>query len=65
LPAIKNLEPGKTARQEMRVMATVLTPTDRVVFFVNEISSELGQWKTTSLEISTLIKRAAARLPVP
>ena len=65
LPTIRNLAPGKTARQEMRVTATVLTPTDRVVFYVREISSELGQWQAPDATVFDNIKTATRRLPAP
>jgi hypothetical protein len=65
LPAIRNLQPAKVSRQEMRVRLAVLAPTDRVVFFVNEVSSETAQWKAANADISTMIRLAAARLPVP
>jgi hypothetical protein len=65
LPPIKNLQPGRIARQSLRVMVAVLAPTDRVVFFVSEALSELGSWKTTDSEMTAVIRDAAKRLPVP
>lgn len=66
LPAIKNLGPGNMRRQEMRVQVTVLAPTDRVVFFVNEVSGEMTPpWKAQRSDIVALITAAAKRLPVP
>jgi hypothetical protein len=65
LPAIRNLPPGKVSRQEMRVVVAVLMPTDRVVFFVSDVSSEIGSWKSSSLDVTALIKSAAKQLPVP
>src|SRR5262245_33608931 len=65
LPTIRNLAPSKTQRQEMRVAVTVLTPTDRVVFFVKEILSEVGEWKAPDATVFDIIKAAARQLPVP
>jgi hypothetical protein len=65
LPTIRNLGPSKIARQEMRVITTVLMPTDRVVFFVKEISSEVGQWKAPDSTVFDIIKAAARQIPVP
>ena len=65
LPAIRNLPPGRVSRQEMRVVVAVLMPTDRVVFFVSDVSSEIGSWKSSSLDVTALIKSAAKQLPVP
>jgi hypothetical protein len=65
LPAIKNLKPGQVSRQEIRVIATVLMPTDRVVFFVNELASETATWKAAKELISMQVKEAAKRFPVP
>jgi len=45
---------------------TVLMPTDRVVFFVGEVSSIGGEeWKAKPSELATMIKAASRRLPVP
>ena len=38
LPTIKNLKPNQDVRQEVRIRVTTLLPTDRVVFFVDEVS---------------------------
>jgi len=65
LPAIKNLKPRQVSRKEVRIRATVLAPTDRVVFFVKEVISETGDWKAVDAEVAALIKSAANRLPVP
>jgi hypothetical protein len=65
LAAIKNLAPGQVQRREMRVVTTVLAPTDRVVFFVQNVISEMGNWKSVNAQVAALIKDAAARLPVP
>lgn len=65
MPAIKNLKPTKVARQEVRIIATVLMPTDRVVFFVNEVTAEEQSWKAVQTEVAELITAAALKLPVP
>ena len=65
MPAIKNLKPTQVARQEIRIIATVLMPTDRVVFFANELSAEEQSWKAVRTEVAELIKAAALKLPVP
>jgi hypothetical protein len=65
LPAIRNLAPGQVQRREMRVIATVLAPTDRVVFFVKEVISEIANMKAVDAEVAALIKVVAGRLPVP
>ena len=65
LPAVKNLKPQQVVRKEVRIRATVLAPTDRVVFFVKELISETGNWKSVDTELADLIKITASRLPVP
>jgi hypothetical protein len=65
LPAIKNLKPQQVVRKEVRIRVTVLTPTDRVVFFLKDMISESGDWKAVDSEVADLVKIAAQRLPVP
>jgi hypothetical protein len=65
LPAIKNLKPQQVVRKEVRIRVTVLAPTDRVVFFVKDLISETGDWKSVDTEVAELVKIAAQRLPVP
>jgi hypothetical protein len=65
LPAIKNLKPGQDQRRETKIRVTVIAPTDRVVFFLKELKSELGDWAAVDAEVAALIKAAADRLPVP
>ncbi|MCC7126371.1 MAG: hypothetical protein IT178_16095 [Acidobacteria bacterium] len=65
LPAIKNLKPGQVVRRQMRVTATVLGETDRVAFFVREVTGDAEPWRADDADVRTLIKLAAARLPVP
>jgi len=65
LIAIKNLKPQQVIRKEIPVRVTVIAPTDRVVFFVKEIKSETGDWKSVDTDVAGLIKAAALQLPVP
>ena len=65
LPAIKNLKPGQSQRRETKIRVTVIAPTDRVVFFLKDLKSELGDWTAVDAEVASLIKAAADRLPVP
>ena len=65
LPALKNLEPGQDQRRETKIRVTVIAPTDRVVFFLTELKSELGDWSAVDADVAALIKAAADRLPVP
>jgi hypothetical protein len=65
LPAIKNLKPQQVVRKELRIRVTVLAPTDRVVFFLKDLTSEVDDFRSKDLEVAELIKTAAARLPVP
>ena len=65
LAAIKNLKPQQIIRKEIPVRVTVIAPTDRVVFYVREIKSETGDWKSVDAEVAALIASVAAQLPVP
>jgi hypothetical protein len=65
LAAIKNLKPQQVIRKEIPVRVTVIAPTDRVVFYVKELKSETGDWKSVDAEVAALIKSVALRLPVP
>ncbi|MBY0497062.1 MAG: hypothetical protein K2Y23_22900 [Cyanobacteria bacterium] len=65
LAAIRNLKPRQVIRKEMPVRVTVIAPTDRVVFYVKEITSETGDWKSIDAEVASLIASVAAQLPVP
>jgi hypothetical protein len=65
LPAIKNLKPQQVVRKEIPIRITVLAPTDRVVFYIRDVKSESGDWKSVDSEIADLIKQAAAKFPVP
>lgn len=65
LPAIKNLKPQQVQRKEIPIRVTLVAPTDRIVFYVREVKSEMGDWKAVDAEVAELIKIAATRLPVP
>ena len=65
LPAIKNLKPQQVSRKEIPIRVTIVAPTDRVVFYVREITGETGDWKAVDADVHALIKTAAARMPVP
>jgi len=65
LPALKNLKPGQDLRRETKIRVTVIAPTDRVVFFLKELKSELADWSAVDADVAALIKAAADRLPVP
>ena len=65
LASIKNLKPQQVVRKEVPVRVTVIAPTDRVVFYVREVKSETGDWKSVDAEVAELIKSVALRLPVP
>ena len=65
LPAIRNLKPQQVVRKEIPVRVTVIAPTDRVVFYVRELKSETGDWKSDDSEVAELIKSVALKLPVP
>jgi hypothetical protein len=65
LPTLKNLKPGQNQRRETKIRVTVIAPTDRVVFFLKDLKSELGDWTAVDADVASLIKAAADRLPVP
>jgi len=65
LPAIKNLKPQQVIRKEIPIRITVMAPTDRVVFYVRDVKSENGDWKSVDAEIADLIKQVASKFPVP
>jgi hypothetical protein len=65
LPAVKNIKPGSVQRRETRIRVTQIAPTDRVVFFVKDVSGEVGEWKAEDGSVAALIRTAAQRLPVP
>ena len=59
------LKPQQVIRRESPVRVTVIAPTDRVVFYVREIKSETGDWKSVDADVAALIASIAAQLPVP
>jgi hypothetical protein len=65
LPAIKNLKPGQVQRRETRIRVTVISPTDRVVFYLRDMMGESGEWTASESDVAELIRTAAQRLPVP
>jgi hypothetical protein len=65
LAAIKNLKPQQVVRKEIPIRVTIVAPTDRVVFYVKDVKSETGDWKSVDAEVAELIKAAVTRLPVP
>ena len=65
LPPIKNLKPGQTQRRETRIRVTTIAPTDRVVFYLRELTAESGDWKASESDVASHIRSAAQRLPVP
>jgi hypothetical protein len=65
LPTIKNLKPQQVVRKEVPVRVTVISPTDRVVFFVKDIKTETGDFTAVQADVAALIKTVAVRLPVP
>ena len=65
LPAIRNLKPQQVVRKEIPIRATIVAPTDRIVFYVKEVKSETGDFAAADAEIAELIKKVAQRLRVP
>ena len=65
LASIQNLKPQQVIRKEIPVRVTVIAPTDRVVFYLKELKSETGDWKSVAADVAALIASVAARLPVP
>jgi hypothetical protein len=65
LQTIKNLKPGQVSRQQIKVFPTILNPTDRVVFYVSELTTDVAPWKSDKDAVTGLIKSMAARYPVP
>jgi hypothetical protein len=65
LAAIKNLKPQQVVRKEIPIRITIVSPTDRVVFYIREVKGEGGDWKSVDSEVADLIKQAASKFPVP
>ena len=65
LPVLKNLKPAQLQRRETRIRVTVIAPTDRVVFYLRELTGESGAWTASESDVAARIRAAAQRLPVP
>lgn len=65
LPAIKNLKPGQTRRQETPVRAAVLSVTDRVAFVLYKVTSRGQTWTVSDADMRAAVKKVALALPVP
>ena len=65
LQVVKNLRPGQVSRQQIKIFPTILNPTDRVVFYVSELATDVAPWKAEKDAVTALIKSMAARYPVP
>jgi hypothetical protein len=64
LPAIKNLKAGAVSRQQIKIFPTILNPTDRVVFYLSELTANGVQWKADKNDVTALITTMSARYPV-
>ena len=64
LPAVKNLKRGNVSRQQIKIFPTILNPTDRVVFYLSELTAGGVEWKADRADVTTLITTIAARYPV-
>ncbi len=66
LPPIRNLRPGQSRRQEVRIRVAALSVTDRVAFVQHELPGEDGSaWTPAEEDLRAAVKLAADRLPVP
>lgn len=65
LQTVKNLKPGQVSRQQIKIFPTILNPTDRVVFYLSEATTDVAPWKADREAVTRLITAAAARFPVP
>lgn len=65
LPAIRNLKPGQTRRQETPVRAAVLSVTDRVAFMLYKVTSRGHTWTVPDADMRAAVKKVALALPVP
>lgn len=63
LPVIKNLKAGGTSRQQIKIFPTILNPTDRVVFYLAEVTIAGAGWKVDKNEVNALISKTAAQYP--
>lgn len=65
LGAIRNVKPQQVQRREIPIRVTIVAPTDRVVFYVKEVKSELGDFASVDADVAELILKVAQRLRVP
>lgn len=65
LPTVKNLGPSKVRRQEARISFTTINPTDRIVFYVSDVTRDEAPWQAAKGDVQAAIKAAAKLLPVP
>jgi len=65
LQVVKNLKPGQVSRQQIKIFPTILNPTDRVVFYLSEVTTDVAPWKADKDGVTALITTVAARFPVP
>ena len=64
MQAVKNLEPGKVSRQQVKIFPTILNPSDRVVFYLSESTTGGESWKVDKEVVTSLVTSVAARHPV-
>ena len=64
LPVVKNLKRGNVSRQQIKIFPTILNPTDRVVFYLSELTAGGVEWKADRAGVTSLITTIAARYPV-
>lgn len=65
LPAIKNLRPGQSRRQETPIRVAVLSVSDRVAFVPYRITAGGDTWTVSDADMRAAVKLVATRLPVP
>jgi hypothetical protein len=65
LGAIKNVKPQQVQRREIPIRITIVAPTDRIVFYVKEVKSEVGDFTSVDADVAELIMTVAQRLRVP
>jgi hypothetical protein len=64
MQVIKNLEPGKEFRQQIKIFPTIMNPTDRVVFHLSEVTTGSELFKADKDTVDRMIAAVAARHPV-
>lgn len=65
LPAIKNLKPGQSRRQETPIRVAILSETDRVAFVPYRIVLGSDTWTVPDADLRAAVTQMARRLPVP